>query len=299
MPLPIKITFLGTAGSTPTRDRNLPSVALEYDGGVYLFDCGEGTQRQLMKYSVSAYRIKAIFITHMHGDHVIGLAGLVRTLALNKRTAPLDVYVPQGEESKVTPLLTFDRALILYPINIKPVKSGKVFGGKGFSINAFKLKHSIPTYGYSFNEDDRLRFNKEKCRKLGLKGDMYSKLAAKGSIRVGKRTISLKEAATKVEGRKILYVADTRPVDTTVSAGKNADILIHEATYTEEFKEFAKKRHHSTAAESAKIAKDAKVKRLIIFHMSARYKTADPVLSEARKIFKDTDAAHDGMQMTI
>ena len=299
MPLPIKITFLGTAGSTPTKDRNLPSVAIEYDGNTYIMDCGEGTQRQLMRYSVSPYRIKAVFITHMHGDHSIGVAGLVRTLALNKRTAPLCIYVPKGEESMMTPLLTFDRALIGYEIKVTPVTAGTIYRGRGFSIGAFRLKHSIPTYGYAFKEDDRYKFDKDKCKKLGLKGEMYSKILSRGSIKAGARTIRLKEVAMEVPGRKIVYAADTRPVASTAEVSRGADIIIHEATYMEELKNLAKERLHSTAMECADIAKRAKAKKLIIFHMSARYKRPDEMLKEARRTFKNTDSAYDGMQITI
>ena len=299
MPLPIKITFLGTAGSTPTKDRNLPGVAIEYDGDTYIFDCGEGTQRQLMRYSISPYRIKAIFITHMHGDHVIGVAGLVRTLALNKRTAPLCIFVPKGEESKMTPLLTFDRALIGYQVLVKPAVPGVVFKGRGFSVAAFRLKHSVPTCGYAFKEDDKYKFDKEKCRRAGLKGDLYSKLLAKKSIKLGRKTVRLEDVAKKIHGRKVVYAADTRPVSATSVAAAGADVIIHEATYADEFGGLAKERLHSTASESARIAKEARAKRLVIFHMSARYKKPDALLKEARKVFKNTDAASDGMQITI
>ncbi len=299
MPLPIRITFLGTAGSAPTKERSLPSVAIEYEGGTYLFDCGEGTQRQLMMYGISPSRIKAIFISHIHGDHVIGIAGLVRTLALNKRTDPLDIYVPAGEEGKIAPLLTFDRALIGYKIEIKPVKPGVIMRGKGLFVTAFRLKHSIPTFGYTFQEEERHHFDKEKCKRLGIKGDMYSKLYDGGTIKLKGRTIRLAQVASKQEGRKIVYAADTRPVDATSRAAKNADILIHEATFSEKLKELAIQRLHSTAAEGAAVAKKAKAKRLIIFHMSARYRKPDELLKEARGIFKGTDAAYDGMQVTI
>ncbi len=299
MPLPIKITFLGTAGSTPTKERNLPSVALEYEGGVYLFDCGEGTQRQLMKYGINPNRIRGIFLTHMHGDHIIGVAGLVRTLALNKRMDSLGIYVPAGEEKKINQLLTFDRALIGYKIEIKSVKPGAIMKGKGFSVSAFRLKHSVPTFGYVFQEDERYHFDKEKCKKLGIRGEMYSKLYDGSTIKLKGRTISLGKVAQKQEGRKIVYATDTRPVEATENAAKNADLLIHETTYSEKLKELARQRLHSTAAEGATIAKKAKVKRLIMFHMSARYRKPDELIKEARGIFKNSDAAYDGMQITI
>ncbi len=299
MPLPIKIVFLGTSASSPTKERNLPSVAVEYEGSTYLFDCGEGTQRQLMQNSISPQKIKAIFITHMHGDHVIGVAGLIRTLALNKRTDPLEIFVPEGEEKKLMPLITFDKAFINYKIIIKGVRAGVAMKGRGFSVHAFKLMHSVPTYGYSFQEEGRVRFDHEKCKKLGIKGSMYSEIEKKGRIRVEGKAVSLKSVAKELKGRKIVYATDTRPTKTTSKISENAELLIHEATYADEFQELAKQRLHSTASEAAEVAKRGKAKMLIIFHMSARYKSPSALLKEARKVFKNTEAAYDGMVITL
>ncbi len=299
MPLPIKIVFLGTSGSAPTKERNLPSVAIEYEGRVYLFDCGEGTQRQLLMNSISPQKVKAVFITHMHGDHVIGIAGLIRTLALNKRTEPLEIFLPAGEEKKLMPLITFDKAVIGYEIIIKGVKSGVAMKGKGFSVRAFKLKHSVPTYGYCFQENDRVRFDSKKCKELGIEGGMYSELERKGRIRIGRKIISLGSVAKESKGRRIIYAADTRPTNATSKISKGADLMIHEATYAEEFQKLALQRMHSTSAEAARVAKNGMAKRLIIFHMSARYKSPSVLLAEARKVFKNSEAAYDGMVITL
>ena len=155
MPERMKITFLGTGGSIPTAERGLPAMSLEYNGAVYLFDCGEGTQMQMLKFGVNAHRIRAIFITHMHGDHVIGVAGLIRSMALYGRTEPLEIFVPGGEEGKLEPLLTFDKVKIGYPILIRKARSGALYKGKDFTVSAFALKHSVKTFGYRFKEDDR------------------------------------------------------------------------------------------------------------------------------------------------
>ena len=299
MPIPIKVIFLGTSGSTPTKDRNLPSVAVEYEGSIYLFDCGEGTQRQLMQSSISPQKVKAVFITHIHGDHAIGVAGLIRTLALNKRVEPLTIYVPRGEERKLVPLITFDKAIIGYKIVIKGVKPGVVMKGRGFSVIAFRLRHSVPTCGYCFKENDAVHFDSEKCRKLGIKGSMYSKLEREGKIKLGGKVISLGSVAKESKGRRVVYAADTRPAASTYRISKEADLLIHEATYAEELQKFALQRMHSTAAEAALVAKKGNAKRLIIFHMSARYKSPSLLLAEARKIFKNTEVAYDGMVVTL
>lgn len=295
----MKLTFLGTTGSTPTKERNLPAMSIEYDGKVYLFDCGEGTQRQMLYYSVNMSKIKHIFITHTHGDHIIGLAGLVRTMALNKREQPLTIYVPAGEEFRINVLLTFDKALIGYKVYVKGVKSGLVLQGDGYKVSAFKLDHTVPTFGYVFEEESKLRFMKDKCKKLGLKGMMFSKLAKDGSIKVNRKTIKLKDVTFAVPGKKVVYATDTRPTETTVKAAAGADILVHEASFAKKLHEIAKERSHSTSEEAAKIAKKAKCKKLMLFHISARYNNTNELLKDARAVFKNTEVAKDGMVINL
>lgn len=295
----VKLTFLGTSGSTPTRERSLSAVALEHDGDVLLFDCGEATQMQMMRYRVNISRIKAIFLTHIHGDHVIGIAGLVRTLALNKRTAPLYIFVPKGEQKPVESLIRFDRAMINYPIIIKPVVAGKVYSDDGYQITAFKLRHTVSTYGYSFIQPGRLRFIKQKCKTLGIRGTMFSELQKKGKIKVGNKIIRLKEVTLKVNGKKVIYALDSRPINTTILASKQADLLIHEATYSEKLKHYARQRLHSTAAEAAQVAKSAHAKKLVLTHISARYADTKELLKEAKKVFQNTVVAHDGLVVFV
>jgi ribonuclease Z len=294
-----RLTFLGTAGSVPTKERNLPSVALEYEGETFLLDCGEGTQRQFLRFSVNPWRINSIFITHMHGDHFIGIAGLIRTLGIAKRTSPLYIYVPRGEENKAAVLLTFDKAIINYPIIIKGISSGLVMKGKGFTVTAFRLNHSLGTFGYVFKENDRVHFLKDKCTALGIKGTMFSTLSKRGFIKIGKKTIRLKDVSVRAPGRKVVYATDTRPCASTVKVSGSADILIHESAFSDTLRDVAKERMHSTAVEAAQIAKKAKAKKLILFHTSARYPDATPLLNEARKIFNNTELAKDGMQIDL
>jgi ribonuclease Z len=295
----IKVTFLGTAGSTPTKYRGLPSVAVDFNGELFLFDCGEGTQRQMMRFSVNISKIKAIFLTHIHGDHSIGIAGLVRTLALNRRTTPLYIFVPHGSEKILHNLINFDNAVINYKIIINPIKVGTVYKGKDFEISAFKLVHTIDTYGFAIKENDKTRFLKPKIRNLKMKGEMFGRLLKKKSIKLGNRTVRLEDVSIRVPGRKIIYVTDTRPTSRTVSAAAGADLLIHESTYADAERELAKERYHSTALESATIAQRAKAKRLVLTHTSARYKDAKVLLIEARKIFKNTEVASDGFVVSL
>lgn len=293
------ITMLGTSGSAPTKERALPSMAIEYEGSVYLFDCGEGTQSQLLKYSISPAKIDNIFVSHVHGDHIIGIAGLVRTLALNNRAKPLTIFVPRRHEGSIRALLTFDRAILKYPITVKGIKSGEIIKDRDITISAFRLNHSISTYGFVFKVNDRLRFDKERCRKLGIKGVMFSELQKKGSLKVNGKTIRLKSITTLKKGKKVVYVADTRPSKEAIKASRDADILIHEATYTEQLKELARQRKHSTAREAATIARLSKSRMLVLFHISARYKSTNVLLNEAKIVFKNTRMAYDGMKIPI
>ena len=295
----MQLVFLGTGGSTPTKERGMPAIALQRDGDVFLFDCGEGTQMQAMKFDVNIAKIAAIFITHTHGDHVIGIAGLVRTLALNKRPKPLEIFVPAGEEKKITTLLTFDKALIGYPVIVKGISSGVIYKGKDFTISAFRLNHRVPTVGYVFRENDRRHFDKEKCMRLGLKGTMFRDLIAKGSITVNGKRVSLSSVSTQERGKSIVYAGDTRPVASTVNAAKGADVLIHESSFADMHKSLAKERLHSTAGEAAKIAKKAGCKSLFLIHLSARYKNHEQLLKDAKSVFKNAQIARDGMRVEV
>jgi ribonuclease Z len=295
----IKVTLLGTSGSTPTKTRGMPSVAITYNGRIYLFDCGEGTQMKMLSYGLNISRIESIFITHAHGDHIIGLAGLIRTLSANNREKPLVIHVPKGYEKPIVSLIVFDRAQINYPIAVKGVRTGTVYRGKGFSISAFRVNHQILTYSYAFKEDDKRRFMKEKCKKLGIKGPIFSVLQSKKRIRLDSRTITLNSVTTLQKGKKVVYSVDTRPTAAAVRASKDAELLIHEAVYTSDKKRFAVQRKHSTAYEAARVARQAHVKRLVLTHISARYKDARALLSEARKVFKNTTVANDGDSITV
>lgn len=295
----IKLVFLGTAGSTPTKARSLSSVSLEYNGEVFLLDCGEGAQRQMMQYSVNISRVKAVFLSHIHGDHTIGIAGLVRTLALNKRTEPLYIFIPKGNEKPIQDLIGFDRALINYRIVLKPITPGIIYTGKNYTISAFKLVHTINTYGFSFKENDKTKFSKQKVKSIGIKGTTFQTLLKKKSAVINGKTVRLKDVTTIEHGKKVVYATDTRPAPETIKASSNADVLIHEATYAESESRLAKERYHSTSLEGAVIAKKAKARRLILTHVSARYKDTSALLKDAKSVFKNTEMAKDGMAIIL
>jgi ribonuclease Z len=295
----IRTIMLGTAGSAPTKERHLPCFVIVDEGDMLMFDCGEGTQFQMLAYGLNAIKIRAIFISHAHGDHTIGIAGLVRTMALNSRKEPLYIFVPEGYEKIINSLVVFDRAMISYPIIIKGVKQGVVYRGKDYQVSAFRLNHTIPTYGYVFKEDDKVRFIPEKAKKAGLRGTMFSELLKKGSIKVNSKTFKVEQLTKRQPGRMIAYAADSRPAGATVAAVSGADILIHEASYSVAEKALAVERKHSTAGEAAEIAKRAKVGRLVLTHISARHRDAEALLKEARKVFKNTIVAKDGEELLL
>ncbi len=295
----IKTIILGTAGSAPTITRKMPSVAVIYEGDVLLFDCGEGTQFRMLDYGINPVRVKAIFVSHAHGDHTIGIAGLVRTMGMNNRREPLEIFVPAGDERVIQSLITFDRALIGYKIVIKGVRSGVVYSGRDYEVLAFKLRHTIPTYGYVFRETRKLRFKKELAKRLGLKGEMFAELKKKGRIKVGKKTVALSQVTWEQEGKKIVYATDTRPTPSTIVAAKNADLLIHESSYKASEIGLARQRMHSSAGEVAALAKRAHVKRLVLTHISARHRTDAELLRDAKRIFSNSVVAKDGYTLVI
>ncbi|MDE1860359.1 MAG: ribonuclease Z [Candidatus Micrarchaeota archaeon] len=295
----IKVIVLGSSGSAPTKERALPCVALIYNGELFLFDCGEGTQMQMLRYGVNASRLKAVFLSHAHADHMLGIAGLVRSLALSGRKDPLDICIPKGYENAVKTLASFDKAMIGYQIRIHGVGNGIAYRARDFSVSSFALKHTIPTCGYIFRERDRLRFNKEKSHGLGIKGTMFSELEKKGSIRIGRKVIRI-GAVTKLQrGKAVVYAADTRPVKSVARIAKGADLLIHESSYADEHRHLAAERMHSSASDVARIAKTAGVKQLILTHISARYKSAEGIEKSARKVFGNTVVADDGYSVTV
>ncbi|MDE1851639.1 MAG: ribonuclease Z [Candidatus Micrarchaeota archaeon] len=295
----IKVVMLGTSGSLPTKSRGLPSAAVIYEGEVVLFDCGEGTQMQMLRYGVNPARIKSIFISHAHGDHIIGIAGLVRSMALNGRKNELMIFVPKGYESVIKSLLSFDSAMLGYPIAVKGIGAGEAYRTKWFSVSSFRLNHTIPTLGYVLKEHDRRKFLKDRCTRLGMKGIMYSELEKRGKITIGKKSVRIEDVTVPRAGKKVVYATDTRPVAATANAAEGAELLIHESSYADREKALAVERKHSTAVEVANLAKKAKVKALLLTHISARYSDAGQLEQEARKIFRNSRAATDGYIITV
>ncbi len=290
----LRVTFLGTSGSVPSVERNSSAIFIQFGSHKVLFDCGEGTQRQMM-IAKTGFKVEAIFITHLHTDHFIGVFGLLETMSLNERKEKLTVYSPHPEFlSSIFRAFGYDE--LSFPVEVKELKDGESVRFGNFRIVAFRTDHIVKSYGYALVEDERRgKFDREKAEKLGLKpGPVYAKLARGESVVVNGRLITPDMViGRKRPGRKVVYTGDTRPCERVVEVAKNADLLIHDASFTSELEDWAKETKHSTAREAAEVAKRAGVKKLILTHISARYKDDTPLLEEAKSVFENVEVARD------
>lgn len=291
----LRITFLGTSGSIPTVDRSMPAIALKYEKELLLFDCGEAAQRQMMKYKVGYGSLNAIFISHPHLDHYLGVFGLLETLNLiAKPRHKISVYSFEDLGKGLVKRYGF--------VDSRHVKKGVLYRGQGFEIEAFPVKHTKDAYGFVFRENDKIKFHEKKAHKLGLKGKMFSEIQKKGFVMVGKKKIKLKDVSWIKKGMKVVYTGDSYPCNGIIKAAKDADLLISEGTLDASLKKEAKERLHCTMEDAARMAKKAKVKKLIITHISPRYSDKDELKKfekPVRKIFKNTAFAYDGMKVEI
>ncbi len=287
----LSIIFLGTGGSWPTVKRNVSSVALKRAGEIILFDCGEGTQRQFQKSSLSYMQISKIFITHFHGDHFLGLPGLIQTMQLNDRVVPLHIYGPKGMNNLLEQILTLGYFRPNYPIVSHEVDEGDVLDFEGYKINVLRVKHGVPALAYALVEDMRPgKFDKPKALSMGIpEGPLFSKLQKGETITLDNKKITSKMVlGPSRKGRKIVFSGDTKPIKEMVDFAKNADILIHEGTFESELEDVAGEYGHTTAYQAAEIAKKANVEKLFLIHISPRYMDYKVIEEDARKIFKES-----------
>lgn len=302
----IRVTFLGTGAGTPSRDRNVSSVALSLDGTVLLFDCGEGTQQQLLRSAVRTGAIAAIFLTHLHGDHVYGLPGLLATLSLNGRDAPLAVYGPKGTAAFVEAIRATTQWNLTYPLHVTDVDGDDgrpVYLAGGYSVIAAPLDHTIPSLGFCVLEDPRPgTFNVQAALAFGVPaGPLFARLQQGEDVALddGRIVRSCDVVGPPRRGRRIAFCGDTRPCAASVTLAYEGDLLIHEATYGSELQMEASARGHSTAADAARVAREAQVRKLVLTHFSPRYIDIEPLLSEARAIHPDTEAASDFLVVPV
>ena len=299
----LSVTFLGTSAARPTVERNVSALALVREGETLLFDCGEGTQRQMMRYGVS-FALRDIFFTHFHADHFLGVIGLVRTLGLQGWEGPMRLWGPKGAKQVLKSALVLGVERVPFEVAIEEVKPGDRIARDGYVLGVFPTEHGGGSVGYALVEAERHgRFEPEKARALGIpEGPLWGQLQRGEAIELadGRRLTSDVCVGPKRPGRKVVITGDTRPTASVVDAAQGADLLVHEATFGEEEKERARETFHSTAKEAAQVALAAKVKRLVMSHLSARYSiSAEELVKEAREVFPESQAAKDGMTIEV
>ena len=298
----MKLVFLGTGGTYPSKLRNVTSVAVQMPGEVVMFDCGEGTQRQLMHSSVSFMKIKKIFISHLHADHFLGLAGLIQSMSFNGREDDITVFGPSGTAATVEAMMNlgyFESGFRVLAMDLPPEGSMN-FGG--YSVRFVQADHSIPAVAYALEEKPRTgKFNVKKAKRLGIpEGPLYRRLQEGRTVTVdGKRIDPEKVLGPPRPGRRVVYTGDTRPSKKIVSLASGANVLIHDCTLDSSHSELAAKFGHSTAADAAGVAKQAKVGMLFLVHMSPRYENNRVLEKEAQSIFKNSKAAFDLLEYHV
>lgn len=299
----INVTFLGTVSGIPSKDRNHPAIVLEYFGeekDTLLFDCGEGTQKQLMLSGISFMKIDKIFISHWHADHFAGLIPLIQTMNLEKRKKELRIYAPEAEKfvSNIMSLGYFGCRFPIVAVNI-PFEGDKITmidDTDEYFVFSIPVLHTVPTVAFKFAEKDKWSINTTKLKELDLKrGYWLKKLKKTGEADYKGEKIKIEQVADLRPGLRVVYSGDTKPCDNIVKISKEADLLIHDGTFLEE--EAGKA--HAGVKEAARVAKKAGVKQLILTHISRRYTDPKELEEEARKIFGKTRVAYDFMKFSL
>jgi len=301
----LRVTFLGTSGAVPTTERSPSAVFVNREGDELLFDCGEGTQRQMMRYG-TGFSVSAIFLTHVHGDHVFGLPGLCHTWSFQGREEALSIYTPEGTRSDVFSLVTACGGEFSYPVHVSEVAPGETaFEGDGYAVVAFATDHRTRSVGYALVEDERKgRFFREKAEDLGVPvGPKFSKLHEGEPVELEDGTVVEPEQVVGPPrpGRKVVYTGDTSPAESVVEAAAGADVLIHDASFADEDAGRARETGHATAREAGEVAARAGADELVLTHISPRYSgDASVLVAEAREAFDGSVVlARDGLEVDV
>ncbi len=298
-----RVVILGSGASLPTLYRQPAAVAVQFEGDVYLFDCGEGTQLQWRRASLRFGRLRGIFISHLHGDHLNGLVGLLQTLSLNDRSEPLRLFGPPGIADYWAALGRFQGVRLGYPLKIVEAEGGRLLEATNHRIESASLDHGISTLGFALVESDKPgRFDVKAATALGVEpGPLFGTLQDGENVVLGDGRVIMPNQVLGAPrpGRRVTYCVDTRPCRAAVELARNSTLFLCDSTFGSELVEEAHGRGHCTAAQAAEMATKAGAKRLVLTHVSARYHDARPLLAEATAVFAETTIASDLMEIVL
>ncbi|MBF2056181.1 MAG: ribonuclease Z [Cyanobacterium sp. T60_A2020_053] len=306
----MEVTFLGTSSGVPTKSRNVSSVALRLTqrGEIWLFDCGEGTQHQILRSDLKTSQLKKIFVTHMHGDHIFGLMGLLASCGLGAHAENIEIYGPPGLDAYLKASMKYSCTYFPYGVHFNTVSPGVVYEDDDYIVTTEMLKHRVTAFGYRVSEKDKAgRFDVEKAQKMGIpSGPLYGKLKKGQTVTLddGRRVKGADLCGETEIGRKFVYCTDTVFCESAITLAENADVLIHEATFAHQDAQMAFERMHSTTTMAAQVALAGNVKQLIMTHFSPRYAPGNTLqlrdlLKEAQAIFPNTILAYDFLTYDI
>ncbi|MBR4447535.1 ribonuclease Z [Methanobrevibacter sp.] len=299
----MQITFLGTSSAVHSNERNHPSIAIKAFGETILFDCGEATQKQMISSNISPMKVSKIFITHYHGDHILGLPGLLQSMSLNGRETTLTIYGPKGLDKVKNAIYSLGYCAIEYPVEFIEIDSGIIEDNEEYFIQAERVRHNVPTLAYSIEEKKKPRFLREKAIELGVPvGPAFGRLHNGEEVEIDGKIIKPEQVLGEPrKGAKITYSGDTKPCEEMIMLARDSTLLIHESTFVEEDKLNAEEHAHSTSVDAAYVARESNSKKLILTHISSRYtkEYEEKMLNEAREVFENTELAYDLLEIEV
>lgn len=300
----LRLTFLGTSAAMPTLHRNVSGLAVKADSDLLLFDCGEGSQRQMIRFG-TGFAVDAVFFTHFHADHYLGIIGFLRTLGMGGREQPLTLYGPPSARRVLDAAIHLGVERLAFPVDVQELRDGEFVRRKGYQVRAMKVDHRVNALGYVIEEDTRPgRFDAEAARRLGVPhGPDFGKLQKGHAVTLADGTVVQPEQVLGVAraGRRVVISGDTRPCPSVVAASKEADLLVHEATFSDDEQARALETRHSTAREAGRVAKEAQARRLVLTHLSSRHDVDPrPLVEQAKQEYGgQVDVAYDGFSVEV
>ncbi|MBR9690617.1 ribonuclease Z [Candidatus Woesearchaeota archaeon] len=296
----MEFVFLGTSCMVPTKDRNHAGILFSHKTEKILFDCGEGTQRQLKIADISLMKINKIIISHWHGDHVLGLPGLLQSLSAGNYQGKLEIYGPKGTKKKIKNMFKVFESDTFIDVKVHDYDEGKLIENDSLIIKSFKLDHSVETYGFRIEQKDRRRIKTSLVNKLKIpQGPLLGKLQNGKDIGFKGQKVMADDATYVVKGKTVGIINDTVICDSCNKIAKDVDLLISEAAYDSKLEDKAEQYKHMTAQQAGLIASRNYVSKLVLFHYSQRYKDTTVLLEDAKSVFENTVAAHDFMKIKM